>query len=68
MSAILRPMPAAVRPISGKPGTVRESGYAFSQKAGEQLFHSYPESLIGVGAFTDWFERRLGQNAISDLL
>jgi hypothetical protein len=41
---------------------VLESGYTFSQKAGEQLSHSYPEALIRVGAFADWFELRVGQN------
>jgi hypothetical protein len=41
---------------------VLESGYTFSQKAGEQLSHSYPEALIRVGAFADWFELRIGQN------
>jgi hypothetical protein len=41
---------------------VLESGYTFSQKAGEQLSHSYPEALIRVGVFADWFELRVGQN------
>jgi hypothetical protein len=45
---------------------VLESGYTFSQKAGEQLSHSYPESLIRVGAFADWFELRIGQNLMSE--
>ena len=45
---------------------VLESGYTFSQKAGEQLSHSYPESLIRVGAFADWFELRIGQNFMSE--
>jgi len=45
---------------------VLESGYTFSQKAGEQLSHSYPEALIRVGAFADWFELRVGQNLVSE--
>ncbi len=45
---------------------VLESGYTFSQKTGEQLSHSYPESLIRVGAFADWFELRVGQNLASE--
>jgi len=45
---------------------VLEGGYTFSQKAGEQLSHSYPEALIRVGAFADWFELRVGQNLMSE--
>ena len=45
---------------------VLESGYTFSRKAGEQLSHSYPEALIRVGAFADWFELRVGQNLVSE--
>jgi hypothetical protein len=41
-----------------------ESGYTYSrnQKAGLSSAHSFPEALLRVGLFAEWFELRLGQN------
>ena len=41
---------------------VLESGYTFTKKDGTFLSHSYPEALLRVGVFADWFEFRIGQN------
>jgi Putative MetA-pathway of phenol degradation len=41
---------------------VLESGYTFTKKDGTFLSHSYPEALLRVGVFADWFEFRVGQN------
>jgi hypothetical protein len=41
---------------------VLESGYTFTKKAGTFISHSYPEALLRVGVFADWFEFRIGQN------
>ena len=45
---------------------VLESGYTFSQQTGALLSNSYPEALMRVGAFADWFEFRIGQNFLSE--
>jgi hypothetical protein len=41
-----------------------EMGYTYSQNRtqGVQSAHSYPEMLIRLGVFADWFELRVGQN------
>jgi Putative MetA-pathway of phenol degradation len=41
---------------------VLESGYTFTKKDGTFLSNSYPEALLRVGVFADWFEFRIGQN------
>jgi hypothetical protein len=46
----------------GKDRVVLESGYTFETKASTLLSHSFPEALLRVGMFTDWFEFRIGQN------
>jgi hypothetical protein len=46
-----------------------EAGYTFvrDRAGGVRLdSHSYPEALLRVGLFTDWFEFRIGQNYSSD--
>lgn len=48
----------------GKGRVQLESGYTSirSKDARLQGSHSYPEALLRVGLFADWFELRLGQN------
>ena len=41
-----------------------ESGYTFSRK-GDSHSQSFPEALLRVGVLADWFELRIGQNAVS---
>jgi hypothetical protein len=43
---------------------VLESGYTFTKKDGTFLSHSYPEPLLRVGMFSDWFEFRIGRNCL----
>jgi Putative MetA-pathway of phenol degradation len=45
---------------------VLESGYTFTSKGPAFLYqHSYPEALLRVGMFADWFEFRISQNFIN---
>ncbi|MGL6094257.1 MAG: transporter, partial [Fimbriiglobus sp.] len=49
----------------GKGRVQLEAGYTFTRDRtnGERFSsHSYPETLLRVGVFADWFEFRLGQN------
>jgi hypothetical protein len=49
----------------GKGRVQLEAGYTFTRDRtnGERFSsHSYPEALLRVGMFADWFEFRLGQN------
>ncbi len=48
----------------GKGRVQLEMGYTYSQNRdqGVQNAHSYPEILLRVGMFADWFELRIGQN------
>jgi hypothetical protein len=41
-----------------------EMGYTYSQNRdqGIQNAHSFPEMLVRIGMFVDWFELRIGQN------
>jgi hypothetical protein len=50
----------------GQGRAMLESGYTFTKKGTSLLSHSYPEALLRVGVFTDWFELRAGQNFISE--
>jgi len=50
----------------GKDRTVLESGYTFANKGGSLLSHSFPEALLRVGMFTDWFEFRIGQSFLHE--
>ena len=43
-----------------------ESGYTLSKKGSSFLSQSYPESLLRVGMFADWFEFRIGQNFLHE--
>ena len=45
----------------GKGHVVLESGYTFAEK-GSVRTDSYPEAVLRVGMFADWFELRIGQN------
>jgi hypothetical protein len=45
---------------------VLESGYTFTSKGPAFLYqHSYPEALLRIGMFADWFEFRISQNFIN---
>lgn len=48
----------------GKDRVQLESGYTYTRSKDARLqgSHSYPEALLRVGLFADWFELRLGQN------
>ncbi len=49
----------------GKGRVQLESGYTYIRdRSGGALntLHSYPEALLRIGLFADWFELRLGQN------
>jgi hypothetical protein len=48
----------------GKGRMQLEVGYTYgmNKEAGVRAAHSYPEGLLRVGMFADWFELRLGQN------
>ena len=48
----------------GKGRLVLESGYTFSEKGSAQT-HSYPETILRAGAFSDWFELRIGQSFVT---
>lgn len=45
---------------------VLESGYTFTEKGSAFSSHSYPEALLRVGMFAEWFEFRIGQNVLSE--
>ena len=49
----------------GKGRIVLESGYTFTQKGSSFSSHAYPEALLRIGLFADWFEFRIGQNFLS---
>jgi hypothetical protein len=50
---------------AGQGRVILESGYTFTQKDGSFVSHSYPEALVRIGAFTNWFELRVGQSFIN---
>jgi len=47
-----------------------EMGYSYSQNRDQGIphAHSYPEMLVRIGLFADWFELRLGQNVSNSRL
>jgi hypothetical protein len=49
----------------GKGRIVLESGYTFTGKGSTFSSHAYPEALLRIGMFADWFEFRVGQNFLS---
>jgi len=49
----------------GKGRVVLESGYTFKEKGSSFFSHSYPEGLLRIGIFADWFEFRIGQNVFN---
>jgi len=49
----------------GKGRIVLESGYTFSKKGSTFTSQSYPEGLLRIGMFADWFEFRLGQSFLN---
>jgi len=49
----------------GKGRIVLESGYTFTQKGSSFSSHAYPEALLRIGMFADWFEFRIGQNFLN---
>lgn len=53
----------------GKGRVQLETGYTYSRDRSDGVLrsaHSYPEALLRVGLFADWFEFRLGQNLGSE--
>ena len=50
----------------GKGRVVLESGYTFNEKGASFFSHSYPEAVLRVGMFADWFEFRVGQNFLNE--
>jgi hypothetical protein len=42
--------------------TVLECGYTYNTTGGFFPLHSFPEALLRVGIFADWFELRIAQN------
>jgi hypothetical protein len=44
---------------------VLEGGYTYTAKGSFQL-HTFPEALLRVGMFADWFEFRIGQSFASE--
>jgi hypothetical protein len=48
----------------GKGRIQLETGYTYSRNRQQDIRnqHSYPEALLRIGMFADWFELRLGQN------
>ena len=49
----------------GKGRIVLESGYTFTEKGSSFSSHAYPEALLRIGMFADWFEFRIGQNFLT---
>ena len=50
----------------GKDRVMLESGYTFATKDSSFLSHSYPEAVLRVGMFADWFEFRIGQSFVHE--
>ena len=46
----------------GKGRVILESGYTFTEKRSSFSSQTYPEALLRVGMFAEWFEFRVGQN------
>ncbi len=46
----------------GKGRVVLESGYTFMEKRSSFSSQTYPEALLRVGMFAEWFEFRIGQS------
>jgi hypothetical protein len=44
---------------------VLEAGYTYNTSGGFFPLHSFPEAVLRVGMFADWFELRIGQNLAS---
>ncbi len=49
----------------GKGRIVLESGYTFTKKGSAFTSQSYPEALLRIGMFADWFEFRLGKSFLN---
>lgn len=47
---------------AGKGRVILESGYTFNSKGSAFTSHAFPEALLRIGMFTDWFEFRVGQS------
>jgi hypothetical protein len=61
-----RPHLAEASTTVGRGRIVLESGYTFTEKRSAFSSHSYPEALLRIGMFADWFEFRIGQNVLSE--
>ncbi len=54
----------------GKGRVQLEAGYTYVRDRSDgttSTLHSYPEALLRIGLFADWFELRIGQNLSSSL-
>jgi Putative MetA-pathway of phenol degradation len=51
----------------GKGRAQLEAGYTFSRDRGDgsSIVHTYPEALLRVGVFADWFEARVAQTFVA---
>jgi hypothetical protein len=61
-----RPHLAEASTTVGLGRIVLESGYTFTKKGSAFSSHSYPEALLRVGMFAEWFEFRIGQNVVNE--
>jgi hypothetical protein len=57
-----RPHLAEASTTVGKGRVVLEAGYTYNEGGPNLQLHTYPEALLRVGMFADWFEARIGQN------
>jgi hypothetical protein len=60
-----RPHLAEASTTVGEGRVVLEAGYTFSEGPGGAQLHTYPEGLLRIGMFADWFEFRIGQDFAS---
>ncbi len=49
----------------GKGRLLLEGGYTFSAGRSSSSSHAYPEALLRIGLFADWFEFRIGQSLVT---
>jgi hypothetical protein len=47
---------------AGNGRVILESGYTFNSKGSAFASQTFPETLLRIGMFTDWFEFRVGQS------
>jgi hypothetical protein len=57
-------LPESSSPV-GLGRAILESGYTYNTSGGFFPLHSFPESVLRIGMFAEWFELRIGQNLAS---